>query len=64
VQTGFSRIGVFREIWTDRLFAAQTGFSRIGHFHEQFVFGGGNWAQKSSNLEELGRIRLRERKGR
>jgi hypothetical protein len=54
VQTGFSRIGVFREIWTDRLFAAQTGFSRIGHFREQFVFGGGNWAQKSSNLEELG----------
>jgi hypothetical protein len=42
----------------------QTGFSRIGNFHEQFVFGGGNWAQKSSNPEEIGRIRLRECKGR
>jgi hypothetical protein len=30
---------------------------------EQFIFGGGNCAKKSSNPEELGRIRLRERKG-
>jgi hypothetical protein len=44
---------------------AQAGFSRFGKIlHEQFVFGGGNWAQKSSNPEKLGRIRLRERKGR
>jgi hypothetical protein len=54
VLIGFSRFGVFQEIWTDRLFAAQTGFSQIGHFREQFIFGGGNWAQKSSNPEELG----------
>jgi hypothetical protein len=64
VQTGFSRFGLFREIGADRLFAAQTGFSRIGNSREKLVFGGRNWAQKSSNPEELGRIRLRERKGR
>jgi hypothetical protein len=64
VQAGFSRFGLFREIGADRLFAAQTSFSQIGNLREQFMFGGGNWAQKSSNLEAIGRIRLRERKGR
>jgi hypothetical protein len=54
VQTGFSRFGLFQEIGADRLFAAQTGFSRIGNSLEQFVFGGGNWAHKSSNPGELG----------
>jgi hypothetical protein len=39
-----SLFGVFREIWTGWLFAAQTGFSRIGHFH----------ASSSSLLAEIG----------
>jgi hypothetical protein len=44
VQIGFSRFGVFREIWIGQLFAAQTGFSQIGHFR----------ASSSSLVAEIG----------